>query len=438
VRNGGSNQITNCATVLNVAGQQYNENYSFSLSPGSTTTLTTSIPLPSSGEYQGTFTITTVNGGTDGYTNDNESCIAISVIGNSFPFGENFNSCGVPSGMTFSSTNQDNININTTGTNGLNACIGCFMIYVGYNQQPQTATACLPTTDVSGLNGAELVFSYGHIPRYNFISNNLSVVFTNCDGSEDILWSASGLNLGTNSPQAYVDPGGGGPIPTCDEISTITVPIPPENTEGEICFRLSGRFYSVILIDEFEIRQSQFLPLNVTSLTAQAVDKHNRVDWSTSFEENLQAFVIERSIDEGINFTPINEIPADNYTVGSRYEFLDHDPVINNQAQVYYRVRARDFDGTENLFGPVTVNREVLTDNWTVSPNPISAGNQLQVMGQAANATLYDLTGRALFSWQTQTTGNASIAESLPAGLYLLRLTALKGEASQTKRLIIK
>ena len=99
--------------------------------------------------------------------------------------------------------------------------------------------------------------------------------------------------------------------------------------------------------------------------------------WATSFEENFERFVIERSID-GKHFEPIGHVNGAGRNLANimtEYEFQDKSPLVG---QSYYRLKAVDIDRSfqYSRLKSVKLGGERIV---SVYPNP-SAGDEINVM----------------------------------------------------------
>jgi hypothetical protein len=94
--------------------------------------------------------------------------------------------------------------------------------------------------------------------------------------------------------------------------------------------------------------------------------------WQTASEMNSSHFDIERSTD-GFEWEVLGSLQGNGNSSSTKdYEWFDHSIVRQaQQTPVYYRLRQVDFDGEEEVFGPISVTCEKSADlNLTVFPNP--------------------------------------------------------------------
>ncbi len=125
---------------------------------------------------------------------------------------------------------------------------------------------------------------------------------------------------------------------------------------------------------EFSIRASgpTTLPVELSSFTGQALEDYNLIDWITESEHNSDYFILERSRD-GYEWGEIsNQIAAGESMAEIRYSYVDN----NFFSTTYYRLLQYDIDGKYEIFGPISVEREI-KDKKVVK--------YLNLMGQEVN-----------------------------------------------------
>ena len=168
---------------------------------------------------------------------------------------------------------------------------------------------------------------------------------------------------------------------------------------------------------------SLVLPVSIDAFTAQAVGKQTEVRFSTAAEQNNSHFLVQRSGD-GRGFKTIGRVEGKGDSDQRvSYTFVDERPLAGVN---YYRLQQYDFDGTNEVFGPVAV---YFSSPAGESPKiwPVPAGNVLQVdlpeSQQAWDLSVYNLNGQLLLE-QTAAPGlnrTSLTLQALPAGTYLLR-----------------
>ncbi|MFK7924894.1 MAG: T9SS type A sorting domain-containing protein [Bacteroidia bacterium] len=155
-----------------------------------------------------------------------------------------------------------------------------------------------------------------------------------------------------------------------------------------------------------------------------------RVNWSTANEANNNFFTVERSYD-GMVFSPLERI----YSQGSgdtlrQYLWYDEQP-INGPA--YYRLKQTDFDGTFQLFNPVLLRFESVSElKARFYPNPLGRSEALiaevwtegteqlsfQVYNPLGQLVWQESKTNVIGGWQS----HAISLESLTPGLYMIKV----------------
>ena len=187
----------------------------------------------------------------------------------------------------------------------------------------------------------------------------------------------------------------------------------------------------------YEVRTALALPATLTEWKAQRAAKFVELSWVTATEEGVADYVIERSAD-GINFTEIATVAARNQTEQT-YDYLDSEAPAS---ELFYRLRTRDYDGTEEV---ATVRRVqglgVKAGLMVLVPNP--AGERVSIqdfpgtVGERVQISLFDAGGRQVLS-QVHLWADAGVSISvreLPAGAYQLLLQ--QGNSFAQQRLFI-
>ena len=163
------------------------------------------------------------------------------------------------------------------------------------------------------------------------------------------------------------------------------------------------------------------LPITLEVFGGEAMPKVNKLNWTTSQQENTAFFVLERSRDGFTGWAEVTTLAAaGNSDDQLRYEAEDKAPFTSS----YYRLRSVDLDGSEQISDIVHLLRQDGSD-LLVYPNPV--GDAFTVdsdLATAATFRLLDGLGRTL----RQGTIPAGVqrtrveAAQLPAGRYLLRI----------------
>jgi hypothetical protein len=190
---------------------------------------------------------------------------------------------------------------------------------------------------------------------------------------------------------------------------------------------------------------SQPLPVTLVSFTAQRQGPDGLLSWATASELRNAYFQVESSGD-GRSFQRLGQIAgAGTSSQTHTYQFTDANLERYAVAQVYYRLRQVDLDGTAT-YSPVRTVQVPLAAGLLVQayPNPsLTAGDITLAVrtDQAGPATLWltDVLGRQL-GQQVLTLAPGTItlplvgAAALAPGVYLVRVR--QGEQQQTLKLV--
>jgi uncharacterized delta-60 repeat protein len=172
------------------------------------------------------------------------------------------------------------------------------------------------------------------------------------------------------------------------------------------------------------------LPLVLTQFYAQKQTSKVLLQWSTSSEENLKQFLIERSSD-GKTYNAIGEVTAaGNSTTTRNYFFADGSPFMS--ANNYYRLVMQDIDGTYKYSKVLIVKfTGQLTTNIQAFPNPAKDILQVQLPGGLVGKIglqIIDFGGRVVKTNTLASDGNALTTSfdvsSLQSGIYILKAQA--------------
>lgn len=187
------------------------------------------------------------------------------------------------------------------------------------------------------------------------------------------------------------------------------------------------------------------LPVELLDFSARLAESSIDIEWSTASEINNDYFVIQRSAD-GQNFEDIGEITGFGTTNEKQnYKFIDDRPYFGVS---YYRLLQYDFDGSETIYGPISVNNDQFKKgiDVVVYPNP-TLGESLNVQinsgdeNSPINISIVDLTGHVIVNeWKEAALGYQTFTihfnQKLNAGIYLVQIT--QGANKLTRQLMVK
>jgi len=190
-----------------------------------------------------------------------------------------------------------------------------------------------------------------------------------------------------------------------------------------------------------------FVPVELTSFTAQVVDNDVILNWSTATEINNQGFDVEYSLDNN-NFTKIGFVPG----FGTTTEMKSYSYTISEvQSGVqYYRIKQIDFDGTSTIYNSVEVTGSmpkafILNQNY---PNPFNPSTTISFslpVEANVNIKVFNMIGQEVAkiterNFEAGTHNLQFNATELSSGTYIYKLEAngVNGaNFTSTKKMII-
>jgi hypothetical protein len=172
------------------------------------------------------------------------------------------------------------------------------------------------------------------------------------------------------------------------------------------------------------------VPLKLTSFTAVYENNMAKLNWVTSFEQNLLNFIIEKSYD-GLLWEQLGIVTAKNEILGSQYHFNDINVFPGKN---YYRLKMVNTDGSAEYSGiklisanktGITVikydsysNKIIVSSNKPVLAITIlsSAGQRIQYSAVPGNVTATEL-----------------YLKKMPPGIYFIRMEMADASSSPSK-----
>ena len=175
---------------------------------------------------------------------------------------------------------------------------------------------------------------------------------------------------------------------------------------------------------------SYVLSCEIISFKASIQNDHTKLNWTVLCEQEIEQFVVQRSID-GINFSDVITV-AGRAVVNVAESYTTTDDVSIVPAEMlYYRLRIISRSGKTRLSDIVAIrhSRESTTDVQLL-PNPVRSQLQLLISSTSsliADVYIMDENGRVVQKYkenvqQGNNTFTYSQVRRLPVGLYYLRL----------------
>ncbi len=166
------------------------------------------------------------------------------------------------------------------------------------------------------------------------------------------------------------------------------------------------------------------LPLVLLSFDGKAEKDHNDLNWATSYEENVDYFLLEKSRDAQ-SFNRLAEVNAvGNSKTEQKYAYTDRQDV---QGVNYYRLKMTDQDTKYTYSKVIRLVNEQLDYAITLSPNPANDHIRLsfsKALQKSSTFVIYDMMGKVVISSmieKDESVKNINIS-GLAAGKYIVQL----------------
>ena len=181
------------------------------------------------------------------------------------------------------------------------------------------------------------------------------------------------------------------------------------------------------------------VPVELTSFTANYVDKTVQLKWSTATELNNLGFDVQRST-AGSKFLTIGFIQGKGTTTESNnYSYVDR--TISPNTIYSYRLKQTDFDGSYAYSDVVNLGKS-LPLNFELSqnfPNPFNPSTKINLdlpVNSNVSLDIYNLVGEKVLSVYkgAQEAGNHTYdvnGSDLSSGIYVYRLTVAGENGTQ-------
>lgn len=183
------------------------------------------------------------------------------------------------------------------------------------------------------------------------------------------------------------------------------------------------------------------LPIELVSFIVECQKNDIIVNWTTASETNSDIFIVEKSRN-GSNWQEVETIDAaGNSTSTINYSITDND---SWNGVSYYRLRQLDFDGKEEVFGPISVSCVDNGNSMIVFPNPSNGNFTVEINSNetidSATVQLMDYMGRILSNKTVDiTTGVNQVYfdnVDLKRGTYIVRLLGGEKEFTPVKAVV--
>lgn len=211
-------------------------------------------------------------------------------------------------------------------------------------------------------------------------------------------------------------------------------------------FNASDQFaaFSIPSFSEFWLhgQTSSPLPVKLTNFSA-TCEKVVTLNWTTASEKNSDRFIVEKSRDGQTWNLVATQTAAGNSNTTLHYTQTDEN---SWNGLTYYRLRQVDYNGEEEIYGPISVSCEGNENSMTVYPNPNSGSFTIEIasteMYNNAQLFLTDLTGKVITS-QTVNVANGTTQIlindlDLKMGTYLVTLRGADEQVKPVKVMVLE
>lgn len=183
-----------------------------------------------------------------------------------------------------------------------------------------------------------------------------------------------------------------------------------------------------VAVDDLEIAGplNQILPLSLTTFKAFKNNADILLTWNTQNEQNVSRYIVERSNDGSI-FTEIGTVNARNQLNDSyNYPDMISQLAVRPTGYLYYRLRMIDVNGNYK-YSPIARISLAGNNAITIGPNPFTDQLFVYSSSEIKRVTIFDMSGKQLFSTTSVTGNKISINQPLARGTYLVRIETADG-----------
>lgn len=189
---------------------------------------------------------------------------------------------------------------------------------------------------------------------------------------------------------------------------------------------------STATFGQFLVGKPSVLPVTLINFTAKATNNNVALAWQSTSEVSLSHYIVQRSAN-GIDFTDLTTVKANNTAGVFNYAFLDKNPSFGSN---YYQLVSVDTDGKTQKSELKAVTLGANVASITAYPNPTV--NQLNISGLIAGDVikLFNTSGQ-LIANQNSANGSVSVLDmsTVKSGLYILSIEN-SGKVSSSHRIV--
>ena len=206
---------------------------------------------------------------------------------------------------------------------------------------------------------------------------------------------------------------------------------------------MDGSNANVPVLDNFIVQTPPVvLPLELLSFDVIAAGNENTLRWTTTHENDLRDFAVERSSD-GLNYTAIGVLTAaEGYAATNEYGFTDNNPAATG----FYRLKMTDLDGAFS-YSPVRKVNGAATATVSVSCYPNPAIDYVNIRTNSPVAAVYAYTvttldGKMIRSGVIEASGSGQQTSlnltAAAKGMLILRVQDTRSNTTETFKILKK
>lgn len=176
------------------------------------------------------------------------------------------------------------------------------------------------------------------------------------------------------------------------------------------------------------------LPVTLTSFIGRTLSGYNELQWSTSFEQNAEKFIIEYSTD-GTNYIAAGEVTATNNTSGSAYSYRH---TVGNAGKLFYRLLMRNTDASSRYSTVIQIGGKKAGDIKIYTTLLQNNRLELNASVPVEKINVFTLDGKEMFNSSFNgRQGYFSVQlPNLTRGIYFVRI--LGKDYNKTEKIIIQ
>jgi hypothetical protein len=180
------------------------------------------------------------------------------------------------------------------------------------------------------------------------------------------------------------------------------------------------------------------LSVKLISFTGRANQKDALLNWSTSNEEDMDKYILERSID-GSSYATVAEVNAKGGLISNNYSYIDRE-AGNNQSVVFYRLKMMDKSGAFSYSKLAIVQfGEKESNALAVNPNPFTSSFSAFYYAKEEGNVVYSITDlrgniveyRSVNVIKGTNELNIQPSSELASGVYMMQIMDKGNKTSQ-------